>query len=354
MWHRPYDKSALKEYCKPEGERGLCEHDGHINLSVPNEELQLYRGGEAPLEVQASSDRHKNKKILRIPPRRLAFCGGGIRCVAHVGVLKALERHNLLRCVKEVTGISAGAFFSLLFSLQYTLDQIERLSLEMDFTVLGNIEPEDILLFPLTFGLNSGESIERLIASVLRQKGFSDDITFGELYKKIPIGLRCYATELQTSKIKEFSARHTPQTKVVTGVRASMAFPLMYSPVKDGESLLVDGGLLHNLPLVFLTEEEVHETLGVFFTVEPSVITKPVDDMLELFKYMYDAAIIMRNRPYIKKYKERIILINTPDFNALDFSETRDKRVSLIEMAFKSTEEFLMNSTVPNRRFSVS
>ena len=161
MSHTPYDKSALKEYCKPEGVHDLAELDAHINPLVPNEELQLCRADEA----QTSSDKHKNKKILRIPPRRLAFCGGGVRCVAHVGVLKALDNYGLLRCVKEVTGISAGAFFSLLFSLQYTIDQIERLSLEMDFTVLGNIEPEDVLMFPLTFGLNSGESIERLIAS---------------------------------------------------------------------------------------------------------------------------------------------------------------------------------------------
>lgn len=350
MSHTPYDKSALKEYCKPEGVHDLAELDAHINPLVPNEELQLCRADEA----QTSSDKHKNKKILRIPPRRLAFCGGGVRCVAHVGVLKALDNYGLLRCVKEVTGISAGAFFSLLFSLQYTIDQIERLSLEMDFTVLGNIEPEDVLMFPLTFGLNSGESIERLIASVLRQKGFSADITLGELYKKVPIGFRCYATELQTSSIKEFSARNTPNTKVVTAVRASMSFPLMYSPVKDGDSLLVDGGLLHNLPLVFLTQEEIHETLGVFFAVENSLIPAPIDDMLQLFKYMYDAAILMRNRPYMKKYKERLIIIKTHDFNALDFSETRTKRADLITSAFQSTEDFLINQNPPKRRFSVS
>jgi predicted acylesterase/phospholipase RssA len=222
----------------------------------------------------------------------------------------------------------------------------------MDFTVLGAIDPEDIILFPLTFGLNSGESIERLVASVLRQKGLSPDITFAAL-SELKMGFRCYATELQTSQIKELSARTTPQMKVATGVRASMSFPLMYSPVKDGNSLLVDGGLLHNLPLVFLTDEEINETLGVFFVAEPKAVAEPVEGVLELFKYMYEAAIDMRNRPFLKKFKDRLIIINTDDFNGLDFSESKERRLSLIGAAYEATEKFLENRKPPIRRFSV-
>lgn len=288
---------------------------------------------------------------MQIPPRRLAFCGGGVRCVAHVGVLKSLKANNLLTCVKEVTGISAGAFFALLYVLEYTIEQMERLATEMDFSTLGTIDPEDILLFPLTFGLNSGEGIERLIASILRQKGFNPDVTLGQL---TGIKFRCYATELQTTKIKEMSARATPDMKVIAAVRASMSFPLMFSPVKEGDSLLVDGGLLHNLPLVFLTEQEIQETLCVFFAVKPRSVAQPVEEVLDFVKYMYEAAIDMRNRPYMKKYRDRLIIVNTDDFNGLNFSETKDNRASLIELAYKTTEEFLIYSRKPGRRFSVS
>ena len=343
MSHTPYDRSAPKVYCKPEGAHGPAEPDGHINPSGPNVEPVL-----CPSETSA---KHLQRKKVFIPPRRLAFCGGGIRCVAHVGVLKALKANNLLACVKEVTGISAGAFFALLYVLDYTIEQMERLATEMDFTTLGSIDPEDILLFPLTFGLNSGEGIERLIASVLKQKGFSPDVTMGEL---TGISFRCYATELQTTKIKEMSKKATPDMKVISAVRASMSFPLMFSPVKEGNALLVDGGLLHNMPLVFLTEEEIQETLCVFFAVKPRVVIEPVEEVLNFVKYLYEAAIDMRNRPYLKKYRDRLIIINTDESNGLNFSESKDNRASLIKLAFKTTEEFLLYNRRPGRRFSVS
>jgi predicted acylesterase/phospholipase RssA len=345
MSHTPYDRSAPKEYCKPEGAHDLAEPDGHINLSGPNVEPVLY-----PYET---SDKQVKRKKLCIPPRRLAFCGGGVRCVAHVGVLKALKANGLLRCVKEVTGISAGAFFALLYVLEYTVEQMELLATEMDFTNLGTIDPEDILLFPLTFGLNSGEAIGRLITSVLKQKGFSPDVTLAELSKG-RIKFRCYATELQTTSIKEMSAKATPDMKVVAAVRASMSFPLMFSPVKDGNSLLVDGGLLHNMPLVFLKEQEIQETLCVFFAVKPRLVIEPVEEVLDFVKYMYEAAIDMRNRPYLKKYRDRLIIVNTDECNGLNFSESRDNRVSLIELAYKTTEDFLFHNRTPRRRFSVS
>ena len=348
MSHTPYDRSAPKEYCKPEGEHGPAEPDGHINPSGSNVELLL-----CPSET--SDKRYKRKKIsTHIPPRRLAFCGGGIRCVAHVGVLKSLKANGLLTCVKEVTGISAGAFFAILYVLEYTVEQMERLATEMDFSSLGTIDPEDILLFPLTFGLNSGEGIERLIASILKQKGFSADVTLAQLDQAVNTKFRCYATELQTTKIKEMSARATPDMKVITAVRASMSFPLMFSPVKDGDALLVDGGLLHNMPLVFLTEEEIQETLCVFFAVKPRVVSEAVEEVLDFVKYLYEAAIDMRNRPYLKKYRDRLIIVNTDDFNGLNFSETKDKRAGLIDMAYKTTDEFLAYRRRPGRRFSVS
>jgi len=351
MSHTPYDKSALKEYCRPEGVHGPAEPAAHINPSGPNVELVLYP--DVFPKDQTSSDKQVKKIHRQIPPRRLAFCGGGVRCVAHVGVLKALKANGLLSCVKEATGISAGAFFALLYVLEYTVEQMERLATEMDFSTMGTIDPEDILLFPLTFGLNSGEGIERLIASILKQKGFNADVTLAELAEQT-MSFRCYATELQTTKIKELSARATPDMKVIAAVRASMSFPLMFSPVREGTSLLVDGGLLHNMPLVFLTEQEIQETLCVFFAVKPRVTAEPVEEVLDFVKYLYEAAIDMRNRPYLKKYRDRLIIVNTDESNGLNFSESKENRILLIDLAFKTTEEFLLYNRTPRRRFSVS
>lgn len=290
--------------------------------------------------------------MLRIPPRRLAFCGGGIRCVAHVGVLKALNEEGLLSCVKEMIGVSAGALFALLYVLGYSIDQIEDLALNFDFRILGDINPEDLLLFSVSLGLNSGDILDKLVASILHQKGFDKDITFAELATKTRIGFRCYSTELQTSTIKEMSSASTPDMLVRTAVRASMSLPIMYSPVPCGATLLVDGGLLHNLPLVFLNEAEIADSWGVLF-VSLNKKVQSIDSVVDFFKYVYDGVILMRNLPCIEKYKERLIIIESDDFSSLNFGESKGARAQFIGAAEKATKTFLNKRTRPRRRVSV-
>ena len=333
-----------------EGERDHAEHGDRINPLVPFVAPQL------PVSDSTTSSQTSvmslNKKLYRIPPRRLAFCGGGVRCVAHVGVLKTLHSAGLLKCVKEIIGVSAGALFALLYAIDYSIPQIEELALNFDFRILGDINPEELFLFPMTFGLNSGDILEKLVGSVLFQKGFSKDVTFAELSKRSRLSFRCYAAELQTSAIKEMSAKMTPGMLVRTAVRASMSMPIMYSPVKDGETLLVDGGLLHNMPMVFLTEEERQETWGILFVSEAK--TKAIDSVVSFFQYIYDGCVIMRNVPFIKKYKERLILVGSDSFDSLNYGESKANRMTFIKKAEEAGWKFLTTASRPTRRFSAS
>ena len=352
MSHRCDEKSAQEECCMNEGERDHVEHGDRINPLVPCVVPQLSVVSDSTTSSQTSV-MSLNKKLYRIPPRRLAFCGGGVRCVAHVGVLKTLDSAGLLKCVKEVIGVSAGALFALLYAIDYSIQQIEELSLNFDFRVLGDINPEELFLFPMTFGINSGDMLDKLIGSILFQKGFSKDITFAELSKCCSISFRCYAAELQTSTVKEMCAKKTPSMMVRTAVRASMSLPIMYSPVKDGDTLLVDGGLLHNMPMVFLTEEEIQETWGILFVNNQSKI-QAVESVISFFQYIYDGSVMMRNVPFIKKYKERLILVKSDGFDAFNYGESKKNKIEFIKRVEATTWKFLTASARPSRRFSVS
>jgi NTE family protein len=368
----PDDKSAPEECYKNEAEHGLAADDGHINLSDPNAEPELYLGA-SPSSVKQSNKKHRahsphktlhthsphsghsGHRTLRIPPRRLAFCGGGVRCVGHVGVLKALAQANILGCVKEVVGISAGALFGLMIVLGYTVAQMEELAIGFDFTLLGEMNPECIFEFPVTLGINSGESIYKLLGSILKQKGFSPDITFAELVKdkRIHKTYKCYAAELQTSIVKEMSYEKTPDMSVVKAIRASMSLPILYTPVKEGDSLLVDGGLLHNLPLAFLNEEEISETWAVIFSPDVNISANPLIGIFDYLKYVMTGLMYMRNVPYIEKYHERIIVIKN-NFDVLGFSVSSEARAKFIEDCRKITHTFLHSSNKPARRFSAA
>lgn len=352
MLNTPDDKSVQAMCYTHEGGQNPDEHVGHINLSVPNE-------APAPCpEDDGTSTLPKRKlasKLLRIPPRRVALCGGGIRGVAHVGVMKSIRDAGLLPYVKEVIGISAGSLFALLWILEYTVEQIETLSLDFDFTLLRSITPETVFSFPVRYGLDEGLGVDKLITSILKQKGFPPDVTFQTVLKKYPTHLRCFATEVQSCTVREFGTMVTPNVSVKFAIRASMALPFFYTPLEEPGTgkLLVDGGILCNLPLVFMKEEEVQDTICVFFSRWHTTKSHPIHNIMDMVNGIFDSVVILKSQPYIKKYIDNIIIIPTNEFHALNFEETKDQRTNLIKLAYERANQFFYRgSRRPARRFS--
>jgi predicted acylesterase/phospholipase RssA len=347
MSHTPDDKSAQEACYMPEDAHDLSASCGHTDLS--GQVLE-----PAPDHGATSNNAFR---LSRIPPRRVALCGGGVRGVAHVGVMKAMRDAGFLPHIREVLGISAGSLFALLWVLDYTVEQIETLSLKFDFNLLRNIDVESIFEFPTRYGLDDGTGLERLITSILKQKGLSPDVTFSQMATKFPKRLRCFATELETCRVRQFGTFQSPNVSVKLAIRASMALPIFYTPVQDPETgrLLLDGGLLNNLPLVFMTEAELIDTVCVFFSRWQGDRNIPITSMMEMFNGMYDSATVLKSKPYIDKYRDCIIIVPTSDFGAMNFGESQENRQKLIDLAYeKANAFFFVPRSRIQRRFSVS
>ena len=164
-----------------------------------------------------------------IPPRKLVLSGGGMRAVAHLGALQVLETNNLLSHVQEYIGVSAGAFLAFCLCIGYSLKELQQIVLSFDFQLIRNITPESIVEFPMSFGLDNGEKLEKLLYSVMRIKGINPDITFDSL--PTSKSLRCYATDVYTFSLREFSHQKTPNIKITTELLASMCLPAYFVTV---------------------------------------------------------------------------------------------------------------------------
>ena len=353
-----HDDTPVPEACyTPEVVRGLAEFCGRKDLSALDEELESHLS-EVCLEVPTSVLATRN--WLRVPPRRIALCGGGVRGVAHIGVLKVLQAEGLLGCVREIVGISAGSLFGLLVCCGYSLADAERLALQFDFGKLRTLDIDSVLKFPTTYGLDSGDGLEKFITAILKHQGLSPEITFRELAACRPIRLRCFATELQTARGREFSVQTTPDVPVRIGIRASMSLPILYVPVPDFQSdsaaLLMDGGLLNNLPLAFLTPEEIRDTWAVLFTTKPEGEAQKITDIWDVARYIYDAAFLMKTKPFLEYYSDHIICVPTHDFSSVNFEITSEQRSALIARAAEEARKFLKAGTSrpPTRRMSIS
>lgn len=186
----------------------------------------------------------------------VAFGGGSARGLAHVGVIRWFEEHRIP--IDLAAGTSMGALVGGVFATGLNADELDRLLAGIDWDSLfgsSNFEfknirrKADARAYPshIEFGLkrgvvpppslNSGEQVDRFLARITAP--YSDV----ERLDDLPTPFRAVAVDLVTA---------TPfvmdQGPLASAMRASMSLPLVFPPVPGEGRLLVDGGMLNNVP----------------------------------------------------------------------------------------------------------
>ncbi len=300
---------------------------------------------------------------MLLPPKRIIFTGGGLRSLGHFGVLEVLEEKGLLKQVKEYIGVSAGALVGFSTMLGYTVKEMQKTVTEFDFTILQNLHPELVLDFFSQYGVDSGEQLEKFLKSLLRIKGYSTELTFAQWSQQHPKGirLRCYAADLNTGEMKEFSLEKTPQTSFLFALRASMSLPFYFTPVKDPDTghLLVDGGLIHNFPMNYLQEHEKETALGVSFLYSKHKVEE-ISDFLGFVGQLYNCGFNPRTYQVQKEHTLQCIVVPTGKMSAYNFDLKKEFREELIELGRQAARDYcdtylklLWEHRKPIRRYSV-
>jgi NTE family protein len=171
------------------------------------------------------------KKLWKRPPRKLglALSGGGARGLAHIGVLKVLEQAGVP--IDYLAGTSAGGLISALYAAGFSACELEE-------EVLRISNPRQLVaLVDRTLprrGLLEGQRLMDYLAEWL------GGLTFDQL--RIPLAL--VAVDLNGQQ--KVVLREGP---VLDAVRATIALPGLLTPLERNGQLLVDGGLMDNLPV---------------------------------------------------------------------------------------------------------
>lgn len=178
------------------------------------------------------------------PTIGLALGGGGARGIAHIGVLRVLEREQIP--LHFIAGTSMGGIIGASYAAGVSLDAITSVALQ----IRKRAQQLRLLDIKLTGrGLIKGTRLYRQLASLI-----GEELTFAEL--KIPTAL--LAVDLFTGREVVLS-----EGKVVDAIRATMSVPGVFEPVPQGELLLVDGGILNNVPVDVLSQAGMQLTLAV-------------------------------------------------------------------------------------------
>ena len=199
------------------------------------------------------------------PKVGLVLSGGAARGLAHIGVLKALEEQGVR--IDAIAGTSMGAVVGGLYASGYSIEELEHLALTLDwqqalsdapprkdvpfrrkqddrdFLVKQKLSFRDDGSLGLPLGVIQGQNLSLLLESKLAHTADIRD------FDKLPIPFRAVATDIASGEKVVFRRGHLPQV-----VRASMSIPAVFAPVELDGRLLVDGGMVDNIPLDVVRE----------------------------------------------------------------------------------------------------
>ena len=283
---------------------------------------------------------------MLIPPRRISLSGGGILGITHIGALEALEERGLLRCVQEYLGVSAGSMLAFTLSLGYTIAESRELNFGLDYTLIQNLDPENMFLNMESYGIDNGQNFDKLLGIFLKTKGLPLEITFAEFAAKFPDRplFRTYATDLQTCLGKEFSLRATPDVPIKFAVQASSCVPFLFTPIKDSSgNMFNDGAAVSNTPFMYLTDEERAETLSLTFNLKDQSGdgSQTMSSFFHYFMRMFVSAYVHQDKTVYEKWSNRIIYLETNGMNPFYFKATAEEKRELYELGRKSVARFL-------------
>jgi len=161
--------------------------------------------------------------------KNLILSGGGLRCMAYVGALRALEEYGLIQGVEKFAGTSAGAIFATLFSIGYHYTELYDFVRNFN---MDNLKDIQILGITENFGLETGLRITRFLESLIKYKTGSRHTTFKEHFQLTGKRLYINATCLDNGTEVFFSVDTHPDMPIVIALRMSIAIPIIISPVR--------------------------------------------------------------------------------------------------------------------------
>ncbi len=191
------------------------------------------------------------------PKIGLALGGGGALGLAHIGVLKWLEEHRIP--VDFVAGTSMGGLVGGCYAMGMRPDSIGIFMSEIPWERVFNPVPpydtldfrrkEDRMDYPIktelgfkdgSLNLPNGLSVHE-IGLLLSRLTYPYSTVNG--FDELPIPFRCVASDIKHSKSVTIG-----DGSLAEAMRATMAIPGVFTPVEWRDCLLVDGGILNNLP----------------------------------------------------------------------------------------------------------
>ncbi|MFZ5432739.1 MAG: patatin-like phospholipase family protein [Calditrichota bacterium] len=275
----------------------------------------------------------------------LALSGGGARGFAHIGMIQLLEEEGLQPDL--IVGTSMGAVVGGLWAAGYSAAELKDIATTTDWSnlfldrparrnlFLGRKETRSRHILSLRFrgwmpevpvALSSGQQVSELLFKLIHRAPYHAWPSFDDL--RIPF--RAVATDLRSGQAVVFA-----EGDLAESIRASVSLPLVLQPYQLDTLLLVDGGVIENIPVDIAREHGAEVVIAVDMSTgyEPGL---DLDVPWELADRVTTIMHAERNR--LSRHKADVVI--TPDVGghkSSDFSHVSE----LIEAGYRAAREHL-------------
>lgn len=244
----------------------------------------------------------------------IALAGGGIRGIAHAGVLKALDENGIK--IDAIGGTSAGSIVAALYAMGYKpyyiyvifkkyAEEIINIGNAPIINGIGNFMRSKKMGIS---GLNDGTSLEKLCNELALRKNIK---VIGDI--KMPLVIP--AVDISESKEYIFTNcaprdnindEYITEIEIGKAVRASSSFPAVFCPCEFKTHMFMDGGALDNIPVLHLKGMCDRKIIAVNFEADP---VDPNSDVMDIVMKTVD---IMGNKIAEKALEQSDLILTVP------------------------------------------
>ena len=281
-------------------------------------------------------------KLIKRPKVGIALSGGGIRGIAQIGVLEVLEQNHIQ--IDMIVGSSIGAIIGGLYAIGYKPSEIFKIAKTIDWDnilrdnppratqFLGEKQERDRHIIQFRFSkkgielpqaLTPGHQLTRILSDLTMKAPYrSTD------FDKLNIPLRIITSDLLTGKKVLIKSGELSEA-----MRASISIPLLFTPIQKDSMLLVDGGILDNIPVL----ETFHCGADIVITVDTTSPLRPRSQMDAPWKIADQVTTIMQQDHNRSQRENASIIIDLGDCN---YSSTETMNIEeLYSLGKKLTEQ---------------
>jgi NTE family protein len=254
---------------------------------------------------------------------------GSVMCAASIGLLKVLHREGIP--IGMLVGSSGGSIYAASIALGYTTEQIEQLSLQLWTSDLFEGYASNLRAtlsgesqFTELTGMIDDQPMLRQLRMVFEGKNFNDT--------QIPLFI--VSTDFYSGE----SITHN-EGSILDAVRASIAIPLVFSPWKIGEQLLVDGAVSNPLPVDVAIMHGAGLILAMGFELPLRRRTRSYTAVTSHFNSIYMNNILKARFSFFNAVHHAEIIPILPEFQSKISTFDVDKIPHIIEQGERATEQ---------------